>query len=130
MKYQIYSLDTKEALRLVDTLEYNLDKEGYIQVPDILIGNLVWYPNTLWYSDPDDSLYNITPLDFLKRFTLEERVALHSLSVTSPIVRDMMFMLILTTKVDTRGDDVYKSLEYLNVAGIITDSRKAVIRGY
>jgi len=130
MKYQIYSLSTREALRLVDTLDYSPLSEGYVEVGDVMLGDLRWYPNMLGFGYVEDPLYSITPLGFISRFTQSERLSIHEVSLSSPIIRDMLFLTLLASSIDTRSDSVYQSLEYLKSINILTPKRVLEIRGY
>lgn len=130
MKYAIYSLETKGLLRVVPDLQYDSQIEGYTPIADVILGNHTWEPTLLNYRDPEDPYYLIPSISFINKFTLSERLAIHTASATSAIVRDLLFMIIVSDKIDLCSDNVDKGLKYLSAVNIISPTRLLEIRGF
>lgn len=129
--YAIYSLSTKDLLRLSETLEYNTEIEGYTLVADTYGVSVSWSKHHKDFKDlVNDPEIVMPPLSFLKRFTISERVSIHSQSPTPPVVRDLLYMLSVVPTVSLVSDEIFGGLEYLESTGCITSQRKIEIRGY
>lgn len=61
-----------------------------------------------------------TPLEFLRRFTPEERIAIRS--VNDVIIEDGLHLLSLAQDVDTDNDDTKRFVSYLVAQGYIAQS--------
>ena len=62
----------------------------------------------------------LTPLEFLRRFTAEERIAIRA--VDDPVIEDGLHLLSLAQDVDTENDDTRRFLAYLVAQGHLTQS--------
>lgn len=61
-----------------------------------------------------------TPLEFLRRFTPEERIAIRS--INDPVIEDGLHLLSLAHDVDTENEDTKRFISYLLMQGYITQS--------
>jgi hypothetical protein len=130
MKYAIYSLDQFDLLRVVNILNYDSATEGFAEIADNIGGRPEWNNNLLNFRDINDPKYIIKPLDFIKRFTLLERVNIHERSTTHAFVRDMLYMISITDVIDLCSNDVVDGLAYLNSLGVLSPDRVIEIKGY
>ena len=62
----------------------------------------------------------LTPLEFLRRFTAEERIAIRA--VDDPVIEDGLHLLSLAQDVDTQHDDTVRFIGYLVAQGHLTQS--------
>jgi hypothetical protein len=130
MRYAVWSQADKSLKRTVGSLEYDPLTEGYTLIADIYLGDVFWCTELLNYRDIYDPYYVIDPLTFIQRLSLEERVGIHQGSFSSPILKDMLFMLSIVSKVDTCSSETVKALNYLVSVGILTPERASQIKGY
>lgn len=130
MRYAIYSLATHQLLRDIPELVYNPDTEGYTEVADSYYGEVVWCDEMLTYESPSDPNLIIPPLDFIRKFTTSERLAIHSIALTSPVIRDMLYMVLLSNSIDLCSHTTVNTLEYLQSQGLLTPERVTQIKGY
>jgi hypothetical protein len=129
--YSVYSLSTGDLLRVVETLEYDSMSEGYVLMADSYAGDVVWNRHVRNYIIPDDPYYIIPAIDFVLRFTLSERLAIHQAAATgSYVLTDMLFQLHMVTHVDLKSDNTVACLNYMTSIGILTPTRLHEIRGY
>jgi DNA-binding MarR family transcriptional regulator len=70
----------------------------------------------------------ISRLNFLRRFTRAERIALRAAETTDPVVSDFLLMLTLAEDVDLTSPDVTEGLVYLEANGFVTAERGDAIR--
>jgi DNA-binding MarR family transcriptional regulator len=70
----------------------------------------------------------VSRLDFLRRFTRAERIALRAAETTDPVVADFLLMLTLAEDVDLTSPDVTDGLAYLEANGFVTSVRGVAIR--
>lgn len=129
--YAIYSLADKSLLRLVDTLEYDSTLEGYVPVADSYSGSTQWSPDYLDFKDlANDPTIHISSLEFIRRFTLEERLAIHNLAITDLVSKDLLYMLLISPTVDLVSPTVKGALDYLVYKLVLSPRRASQIRGY
>jgi hypothetical protein len=131
MKYAIYDINTKGLKRISDSIEfYDSITEGFTVIADFVSGESVWEKVLLNFRNISDPAYLTTPLSFINKFSLTERVQIHTVSATSPIIRDLLLMIIISKEIDLCSDNVTKGLEYLTSVGILTPQRVSEIRGF
>lgn len=71
----------------------------------------------------------VPSIDFLRRFTVGERVAIRAASSTDPVCLDFLEMLAAADRVDLGHPDVDAGIQYLLKLGLITSPRAAEILG-
>ena len=82
-----------------------------------------------WQVEPTDYPSNtaLTHLEFLRRFTSDERVAISAASAVNPVLADYMKVLDIATMVNLSDVDVAAGINVLEQAGIISEGRAAEI---
>lgn len=65
--------------------------------------------------------------DFLRRFTLTERIAIRSARAADPVIDDLLAMLESTDTVRLAHQDILSGLDYLQQHGYLTPERAAEI---
>jgi len=78
--------------------------------------------------EPKD--HRLSKLEFLERFTMQERIAIRMAVDSDPVVADIMGMLELTSDVDLMRVDTQQSVGYLAQVGLIAPERVAEILAY
>jgi hypothetical protein len=68
-------------------------------------------------------------LDFLRRFTMAERIAIRSARVTDPILNDFFSLLETADTVHSNDPDTLAGMGYLVQQGHITAARRDAILG-
>ena len=127
------------VIEVLDTLEGRIHPTlhgEYVQVPDAVEPGFVKtgrkfeapVPVAPAASPPPAPVTVISRLNFLRRFTRAERIALRAAETTDPVVADFLLMLTLTEEVDLTSPDVTEGLAYLEANGFITAERGATIR--
>lgn len=71
--------------------------------------------------------YVITKLDYLRRFTQAERIAVRAAAKQSPELEDYLSLLDLAENVDLQDPDIVGALAMLEYAGLIGAGRAAEI---
>lgn len=66
----------------------------------------------------------MTHLQFLRRFTPEERVSLRTAAQSDPILDDAMFLFQSAQEIDLYDEDTQNFLNYLVAQGLLTTERK------
>lgn len=99
-------------------------------------------PDGAWVAAPDDILpgdayvdgqfikaprpsVQLAPLDFMRRFTQQERIAIRNLN--DPIIEDFMALLNTTPSVHLDDPDTVAAIGYLEQLGILSAGRAAEI---
>ena len=77
---------------------------------------------------PYEPITVVSRLDFLRRFTRTERIALRAAETTDPVVADFLLMLTLAEDVDLTSPDVTEGLAYLEANGFVTAEHGTAIR--
>jgi hypothetical protein len=127
------------VIEVLDALEGRIHPAlhgEYLQVPDavepgfIKTGRKFEAPANVPAVVPPPSapVTVISRLNFLRRFTRAERIALRAAETTDPVVADFLLMLTLAEDVDLTSPDVTEGLVYLEANGFVTAERGAAIR--
>ncbi|GGC19681.1 hypothetical protein GCM10011363_40470 [Marivita lacus] len=127
------------VIEVLDTLEGRIHPAlhgEYIQVPDAVEPGFVKTgrkfeapaPVAAVAPPPPEPITVVSRLDFLRRFTRTERIALRAAETTDPVVADFLLMLTLAEDVDLTSADVTEGLAYLEANGFVTAERGAAIR--
>lgn len=67
----------------------------------------------------------LSQLDFLKRFTAEERIAIRS--STDPVIVDFMHLLSLESEVNLKDEFIIKNVSYLETNSLLDSGRAEAI---
>ena len=91
----------------------------YVEPPDpVEVGPVVPEPPPLL---PEDT--RLTPMAFVRRFGLQEEMALRQLAKTDIVVESLLSSLYLVEYVDLLDERVITGLQYLVTNGVITQER-------
>lgn len=71
----------------------------------------------------------MTKLEFLRKFTMQERINIREAAKTDPVIFDGMELLNLASSVDRQDVDVIRLLTYFTDIGILAAGRKEEIVG-
>jgi len=69
----------------------------------------------------------LTPYEFLKRFTSEERKAIKAATLTNPDVDDLWTMFTVAQNIDLKNEDTINGVNALESLGILAKGRAAEI---
>ena len=127
------------VIEVLDTLEGRIHPAlhgEYIHVPDAVEPGFVKTgrkfeaaaPVAAAAPPPPEPVTVVSRLDFLRRFTRAERIALRAAETTDPVVADFLLMLTLAEDVDLTSPDVTEGLAYLEANAFVTAERGAAIR--
>lgn len=77
---------------------------------------------------------NVTPriltrLQFLEKFTIQERIAIREAAKTNPIVFDILELLNLATDIDLDNPTCIQSIQYFYSVGLLSSQRVTEILG-
>ena len=112
----------------------------YVQVPDTVTPGMVKDgrkfvpPEPVAPADQAEAVAAaskvVSRVDFLRRFTRSERIALREAEHSDPVIGDSLLMLNLAEQVDLSGGDVVEGLAYLEKKKLLSsDRRKEIIAG-
>lgn len=133
MSYAIYNKLTSSLIRVEPTLDFTYDTtlESFKEIADGYSGEVTWSPDHLDFKDLlNDTEIHISVIDFINRLTIPERIGIHTLSNTDPIVKDLLYMLQVIPFVNLVSPNIKMGLGYLYQQGILTAERMIQIRGY
>jgi len=80
-------------------------------------------------TDVAPNSYTWTKLEYLRRFTQDERIAIRTAAKQVPALEDYLQLMELATEVRSDDPDVVSALEMLEGAGLIGTGRAAEILG-
>lgn len=69
----------------------------------------------------------LTKLDFLRRFTTQERIAIREAAKTDPVIFDAMDLLNMATYVSLTDQDTINLVGYLALQGVVAQTRVSEI---
>ncbi|MCU7917060.1 MAG: hypothetical protein KZQ95_01725 [Candidatus Thiodiazotropha sp. (ex Epidulcina cf. delphinae)] len=78
---------------------------------------------------PAPAVYQITPTELLRRFTITEKAAIVAAQSTDPIVGAFMFTLQAARSIDSDNQDLIDGVKYMESQGLIAVGRAAEILG-
>lgn len=64
-----------------------------------------------------------TPLEFLRKFTQAERIAIKAAAAGSPELADFMYLLEMAQEIRTTDPDLINGIKSLVAAGLLTEER-------
>jgi len=114
-------------------MQYELRDEN-----GIVINTIVLDDETQWPVPPGCTLHALADpvpinskilsrLEFLRRFTAEERVAIRQEGATDPIIYDFLDLLYQAQEVQVDDADTRAGLQYLETKGLLAPGRAAEI---
>jgi len=65
----------------------------------------------------------MTKLEYLRRFSQDERIAIRTVAASNPVLADYMALLELAQEVDTNDPDTQAAVQMLESAGLIAAGR-------
>lgn len=65
----------------------------------------------------------ITKLEYLRRFTVEERTAIRAAAKVSPILEDYLELMSLAEEINLNDPDISSAIDMLVQAGMLTQDR-------
>lgn len=72
----------------------------------------------------------LTKLEYLRRFTVEERVAIRAAAASNPLLADYLQLMELATEIDTADPDTVFAVTMLEQLGLIDAGRaKEILHG-
>lgn len=77
--------------------------------------------------DPAPVPRTVTKLEYLRRFTGEERVAIRAVAKTNPVLEDYLAMLEIAQDINLDDPDTIGAVTMLEGAGLIAQGRAAEI---
>ena len=88
--------------------------------------DLVDYDHTEW--TPDAPIvapvnHTLTKLEYLRRFTVEERVTIRAAAAQNPVLADYMQLMELAQEINTGDADTVAAVTMLEQAGLIAAGR-------
>lgn len=90
----------------------------------------LWNAATLdWDIDAPAPVQAWTPLEFMQRFTVAERVAVRAARLTDPVIDDFLALLEMAGDVRSDSATVQQGLGYLVSVNLLTGARAAGIGG-
>jgi len=98
-------------------------KEIDMPMPDLK--NVSWEGNILGFVPKPSRV--VTKLDYLRRFTSEERIAIKTLALQVPQLADYLYLMELSTEIDLDDDDLKSALGMLEATGILAEGRSSEI---
>lgn len=69
----------------------------------------------------------MTKLEYLRRFTQAERIAIRTVAASNPVLDDYMQLLELATEINTADPDTVAAVHMLEAAGLIAAGRAGEI---
>lgn len=126
MAYYVYEQGSNKLLELSDSpiAESKFTGEFYASTP-LSVDEI----NLKYSWDEVDGVWKlrnigyISKLEFLRRFTLSERIAIRTKAKTDPIVEDFMDLLELSQVIGINDTDTINGLNYLSLLGILSTER-------
>ena len=113
---------------IVATLEF-AQQLGYQQVVDVtdIYCSIGWLYDGSTLSEPPApepiKITILTPYEFLKRFTSEERKAIKAATLTNPDVDDLWTMFTVAQDIDLKNQDTINGVNALESLGILAQGR-------
>jgi hypothetical protein len=83
--------------------------------------------------DPDGVIEGVvtgrvmTKLEYLRRFTAQERITIRTVAKTNPMLEDYMALMELASEIDTADADTKAGVQMLEAVGLLAAGRAAEI---
>ena len=127
MYYVSYEKGTGRLLQVTEFEPTNVNAELTTflgDVPDL--SRLVWDASALVFRP---KLSILSKVDFLKRFTMSERIITRTTAETDPIVVDIFHILNEADEVDLTDPETVAGIRYLQSIGVLSEARASQILG-
>lgn len=127
MYYVYYEKDTGRLLQVSETELSNIQSEMTSfneTLPDLKA--VIWDCVTLCFK-PKTTI--LSQVDFLKKFTLSERLHIRSLRDVDPIVEDILDMVDKADFIDLTDQETINSIHYLSTINVLDGTRVNQILG-
>lgn len=119
---------------IVADLEF-AEQLGFEQVIDVtdVFCSIGWLYDGTTFTEPILPIIEpiktpiLTPYEFLKRFTTEERKAIKAATFTNPDVDDLWTMFTVAQDIDLKNTDTINGVDALESLGILAEGRAAEI---
>lgn len=88
--------------------------------------DLVDYDHTEWTPEaqpPATANRTLTKLEYLRRFTVDERVAIRAAAAANPVLADYLALMELAQEINTCDPDTIAAVQMLEQAGLIAAGR-------
>lgn len=88
--------------------------------------DLVDYEHTEWIPDAQPvapTSHTLTKLEYIRRFTVEERVAIRAAAEQNAVLADYLQLMELAQDINTGDADTIAAVTMLEQAGLIADGR-------
>lgn len=88
--------------------------------------DLVDYAHTEWTPEAQQSAtanQTLTKLEYLRRFTTDERVAIRAAAAANPVLGDYLKLMELAQEINTGDPDTIAAVQMLEQAGLIAAGR-------
>lgn len=127
MWYALYEITTGRLISSGSSITDNIPEGQAVKVfPSI--PSLLWNEQTLEFdAEPPAPRVELTPLQFLQRFTVYERVAIRGASKTDPIIEDFLDMINAASAFEGGHPLLMQGLGYMIQQGLITPERAAEV---
>ena len=92
--------------------------------------DLVDYEHTEWIPDAQPvapTSHTLTKLEYLRRFTTEERVAIRAAAASNPVLDDYLKLMELAQEINLDDPDTVAAVQMLEQAGLIAAGRAAEV---
>ena len=127
----VYVLCNVETGELIQVSEQELSASGHpLQVrtidrtmPDMT--KVTWEKSILNFVDKP--VRSLSKLEYLRRFTAQERIAIRTVAKTDPVLEDFMVLMDLATEINLDDPDTVSGLHMLEAAGLLDQGRAAEI---
>ena len=128
MIYVICNVETGELLQVSENA---LSVSGHpLQVrtldrtmPDMT--KVTWENNLLDFVDKP--MRSLSKLDYLRRFTTEERVAVRTVAKTNAVLEDFMVLMDLASEINLDDPDTIAGVHMLEAVGLLAQGRASEI---
>lgn len=127
MWYALYEVSTGRLVSsgssITETIPEGLAVKVFPSSPSFL-----WNEQTLEFdAEPPVPKVELSPLQFLQRFTVYERVAIRAASKTDPIIEDFLDMINAASGIEGGHPLLVQGLGYMIQQGLITPERAAEV---
>lgn len=124
MAYFSYKTESGELIQISDYEIVLVDELSVSQNP---LPKIALETEYTWSTELRDFFVKekrkLTKLEFLRKFTAPERIAIRQVAVTDPIVFDAMELLDLAEFVSLDDPDTQNLIGYLSILGVLQQNR-------
>lgn len=133
MAYFAYNLNTKDIIQISNFEILEIDGADNYSISNHPASKEALEAEYRWDKELCDFVYSantrLTKLQFLRRFTSEERIAIRELAKTNGIVFDAMELLNMAEYISVTDPDTITLINYLVYVGILSPERAQEILG-